>query len=307
MHFRPIIILVALALLTRSAAAAEVVIVKSSEAEPYTQAEEGLKSVLTEQHHATRTVLLAEINAKGVQAVIRAPAAVVAVGTPAAALLQKKLPPTIPLAYCMVPNPVGIGLTAGRAATGVTTDVSLPVQFQMISEGLPKARNIGMLYRSDNQEGPRLLKMMETSLPAGWRLEAVAVNDHPSVAAAIEALTHKKIDLIWTAADASVYDSAAVRALLLAALRNKIPVWGFSPAFVRAGAILGVGVDPRAQGAQAAAIALKLLLNPQASLETVHSPESCQLAVNLVVAEQLGIELPEGLVRRAQFVFKGEK
>ncbi len=307
MRFRIGFIFAALLLLTCRLRAADVVIVKSSDAEPYSQAEESLKSSLAEHHHVVRSVLLADVAAKGIESTVGKAGAVVAVGTPTAALLQKKLPAPIPLVYCMVPNPAGIGLAEGRASFGVTTDVSLPVQLQTISESLPNARNIGILYRSDNQEGPRLLKMMEKSLPAGWHLEAVAVNDHPSVAAAIDALTRKRIDVIWTAADTSVYDSAAVRALLLSALRNKIPVWGFSPAFVRAGAILGVGVDPRAQGTQAAGITLKLLLNPEVSMERVHSPQAYQLAVNLIVAEQLGVELPESVVRRAQFVFRGEK
>ena len=56
------IIAMAMALLRiHAAGAAEVVIVKSSEAEPYTQSEERLKTALAEQHHATRTVLLAQI------------------------------------------------------------------------------------------------------------------------------------------------------------------------------------------------------------------------------------------------------
>ena len=41
----------------------------------------------------------------------------------------------------------------------------------------------------------------------------------------------------------------------------KIPVWGFSTAFVRAGALIGVGVEPRSQGTQAADVLIKLLDN----------------------------------------------
>ena len=37
-------------------------------------------------------------------------------------------------------------------------------------------------------------------------------------------------------------------------LRTNVPVFGFSPAFVRAGALVGVGVDPAAQGQQAATL-----------------------------------------------------
>ena len=41
-------------------------------------------------------------------------------------------------------------------------------------------------------------------------------------------------------ADAAAYDAATVRSLLLASIRRKTPVFGYSPALVRAGALLGV-------------------------------------------------------------------
>jgi putative tryptophan/tyrosine transport system substrate-binding protein len=305
MRFRSGIIALIL-LLSGVASAADIVIVKSSDAEPYAQAEEPLRSQFAAHQHKVRTVVLADVNSKGI-ASLGTPGAVLAVGTPAATWLHGNLPPATPLVYCMVANPAGMGLAEGRASYGVTTDIPYSVQFQVIAEALPNARTVGTLYRSDNPESRRQLKALESALPAGWRIESVAVNDNPSVAAAIDALVRKRIDLVWTGPDSAVYDSAAVRSLLLAALRNQVPVWGFSPAFVRAGAMLGVGVDPRAQGAQAAEVALRILENPAARIEKAIAPSTYQLAVNPVVAEQLGIQVPERLIRRAQFVFRGDK
>ena len=116
-----------------------------------------------------------------------------------------------------------------------------------------------MLYRSDVPEAGHGIDAIRKSLPPEWRLEAVAVNEHPFVAAAIDALTQKSVDAIWTTADQRIYDTASVRALLLAGIRAKIPVWGYSFPFVRAGALLGVGVEPRGQGVQAAEIVVKAL------------------------------------------------
>jgi ABC-type uncharacterized transport system substrate-binding protein len=85
-------------------------------------------------------------------------------------------------------------------------------------------------------------------------------------------------------------------------------VFGFSPAFVRAGALLGVGVDPAAQGEQAAGIALQVIGKTWDEQQPpLQAPASFQLAVNQIVAGQIGVALPRGLVDRAAFVFKEEK
>lgn len=297
------IILAAVMTLGRVGAAADVVIVKSSEAEPYSQAESGLIARLTAQRQTCHAMLLKEVIDKGIDRALGAPAAVVAVGTPAAVWLHQRVTPRTLLIYCMVANPAANGLADKMPAFGVTTDVSHSMQVRLIAEALPNARVLGALYRSDNAESHHQIEAMAAALPPGWRLEAIAVNAYPGIATAIDALMQKRIDIIWTAADSSVYETAAVRALLLAALRSKVPVWGFSPAFVRAGALVGVGVDPTAQGTQAAALLLRSLAGKPPG-ERIEFPEAYPLAVNLIVSSQLGIDLPPAMVGRAKFVFK---
>ena len=294
-------------LLAFPALAGQVLIVPASDAEPYAQAEAALRERLVQQKQAVRTLLAKEVSAKGIEASVGGADIVVAIGTPAAQWLHKNLPEGVRLGYCMTSNPAEAGLLDGSPAFGVTTDVPVAEQIKLIGEALPRARTIGMLYRSDRPESTAALALLNAALPSGWSVEAVAVNDFASVAAAIESITQKRIDVVWTIGDQRLYDTAAVRALLLSALRNKIPVWGFSPAFVRAGALIGIGVEPRAQGAQAADLTLRLLNDPKAVTDRAEPPRQFQIAVNLIVAEQLGVKLPEPLTRRATFVYRPEK
>ncbi|HWE04489.1 MAG TPA: ABC transporter substrate binding protein [Tepidisphaeraceae bacterium] len=288
------------------AKAAHVLIVKASEAEPYTQAETALRNRLVELHHDVRSAVIKELEEKGVAAGVGNAQVVVAVGTPSARWLHKQLPANVRLVYCMVTNVENTGLLSGAESWGVTTDVTIAEQIRIISEALPRARVLGMLYRSDTPDARRGLEAIEQYLPPTWRLAAVAVNEHPSMAAAIDALIQKNVDVIWTTADQKVYDTASVRALLLAGLRGKIPVWGYSPPFVRAGALLGVGVEPRGQGAQAAEIVERLLAGQAGGADKAQPPREFQVAVNLIVAKQLGLEIPESLTRRAAYVFRPE-
>jgi putative ABC transport system substrate-binding protein len=298
--------IIVLALVVPRAASADIVIVRSSDAVPYKEAESAVHDKLAGRSEPIRSVLVKELADEGIAGKIKSSDSVVAIGTPAARWLHAKLSADIRLVYCMVNNPADAGLLQGSASFGVTTDVAIGDQIKLIAEALPHARVLGMLYRSDTAGGKETLKAVTAALPADWRLEAIAVNESPSIGAAIETLTGKNIDAIWTCADSSLYDAASVRTLLLAGIRNKIPVWGFSTAFVRAGALIGVGVEPRAQGIQGAQILIELLDHPSSLTDRVQSPHDFQIALNLIVAQQLSVELPDELCRRAAFVFRPE-
>jgi len=303
--------LAALALTASGARAAEVTIVLSSKAGPYVKAEEELRARLVGLGHTTRTIEIGEL-AKKPEPGRGSGAMFVAVGTPAATWLKANLPAQTPLVYCMTLDAEAPAPATGRKVAGVSTHVPLSVQFGLIAEALPRATTIGLLYRSDNENSARMLADATASLPKSWKLQAIAVDKHESVAKAIGVLLDSGVDVVWTAPDSSVYDVATVRSLLLAAIRSHTPVFGFSPAFVRAGALLGVGIDPAHQGRQAAGI-VDLLLKTAAATSsgatTQPRPEQLcpapefQLAVNLIVARELSITLPKSLVSRAVHVF----
>jgi ABC-type uncharacterized transport system substrate-binding protein len=286
-------------------------VVKSSDAEPYAQAEAALRGRLVERSWAVRSDTLKTISDKGIQPAIAHADCVVAIGTPAARWLHEQLPPGVRLVYCMVTHAEEAGLLGGRPSCGVTTEIALAEQVRIIAEALPQARTIGTLYRADATESRASVEALRRAIPGDWRIEAVAVNEFPSASAAIDALVRKHVDIVWTTADPRLYDTACVRTLLLAALRSKVPVWGFSPAFVHAGAMLGAGVEPRAQGAQAADLVLHLAADPKANSDPAQryvqqGAREFQIAVNLIVARQLGVQIPDALAHRAAYVYRPE-
>ncbi len=281
-------------------------IVRSSDAAPYQQAEATFIGRLESPQCKVRSVPVKQLADDGIGSAISTTDTVVAIGTPAATWLHNQLPEGILLVYCMVSNPEEAGLLKGSQCWGVAMEVAESEQFKLISEALPSAKTVGTLYRSDTAAGRQVLQNFRDALPQGWQVEAVAVNDYPNVAAAIDALMDKNVDVVWTSAAFKLYDVAAVRELLVASLRNKVPVWGFSPAFVRAGALLGVGVDPESQAAQTTDLILKLKQSRQ-SVEKSQPPKAYQIAINLVVADQLNIQIADDFLKKATFIFRAEK
>jgi putative ABC transport system substrate-binding protein len=308
---RVFVFAIALLLLAAACAnAADVVIVRTSDAEPYMQAEAALRQQLGQQMGdgcKIKSLLAREASDKGIDASIGKPDVVVAIGTASARWLHKQLPAETKLLYCMVSNPTEATLLQGHICLGVTTDVPIADQLKLVAEALPRARRIGLMYHSDTPEGKAALADLQKALPDGWQVEAVAVNDFPTVAAAIESLMQKPIDIAWTTADQKLYDTACVRDLLLNAVRAKIPVWGYSLGFVRAGALIGVGVEPAAQGRQAADLVIKTIADPSGFKTRAVAPDHFQIAVNKIVAEQIGIEIPDSVSHRAAFIYQSEK
>lgn len=286
----------------------EVVIVTAGKDKPYEQARDASRGRLQSAGFSCTTLRLDEVDEAQLKEIRkRGPAAFLAIGSDAASYLHQRLDGTVPLCFCMVGDPESAGLTKGTAAIGVTTEVALKTQFELVRQAMPKAGAVGLLYRSATAKGRTQLTEIKAALPAGWRLEAVAVEEHGSLSEAIDALLRKKVDLVWTRPDATLYNAPGVRALLLGALRQGVPVYGFSRPFVRAGALLGIGVEPETQGEQVAEVLQKLLREPDVARQTtVHSPRG-NVIVNQIVAERLSIKLPSAVVDQAAEVIGAEQ
>ena len=284
-----------------TASPVEVVTVISSDAVPYRAAQEALARRLEPLGHTVRSINLDSVATTGLS-MLGQPGCVVAIGSPAAVWLHGQKT-SIPLTYCLVSNPERAGLLVDPALPGVTTDVPLADQVALLREALPEARTIGLFYREGDADSRKQITLLRPLLPDGVLLETVAIDQHPSPAAAIDALLAKRLDLVWTSPDPTIWNEATVRSLLLTTLRRKIPVFGFSTTFVRAGALLGVGLDPAQQGTQAGNLVVDLLAGRTPAGQVV--APTYDICLNLVVAQKLSLTLPKPLLERAKQVFGG--
>lgn len=283
-------------------ASEEVYLLLSSDAKPYHMAAEALQSSLSDKKLRSRILLLEELAVVGPDYFQQqGPKLWVAIGSRAATQLNTLLPVSMPLVYCMVASPEKAGLNPEREyLAGVSATRPVGEQFAVIQTAIPDLDAIGMLYRSSSPESMQTLAEVKAKLPENWRLEAVDVDGRKSLAQAIQKLFGRNIDLVWTSADSSIYNRAAVKSLLLTSLRSGVPVFGFSGSFVKAGALLGMEADPVLQGQRAAVQVLRCL-----GLDTTKScvfASGVQLSVNLVVANRLGLTLPAELLRQADFI-----
>jgi len=98
-----------------------------------------------------------------------------------------------------------------------------------------------------------------------------------------------KADFVVALPDSTLYNSATIKPLILASLQNRLPLIGFSAAFVRSGATLGVYADFEDIGQQAAQAAQRIL-SGQAGSSIDEGPRKHIAAVNQRVLRLLGMD-----------------
>lgn len=257
-----------------------IAIVLSADATPYQQTADAIVRHLDgiATHQTTQlTSLTSEILTKA--------RGVIAIGTTAATTLRVSLQPQQFLVYALVADPVSAGLTDDPRIFGVSASVPLQQQFALIQQALPTCTRIGILHRNDLN----VIAAAQAAAPANWTIVPIAVDQVARIAEPINQVT-RDADIIWTYPDGGLFTDASVRMLLLTALRRRVPVFGFSSAFVRAGALMGVGVEPDAIGDQCGILVADLLAGKP--ITTPHQAPTFHTIVNPIVANKLILTLP---------------
>lgn len=94
-------------------------------------------------------------------------------------------------------------------------------------------------------------------------------------------------EILLAVADPHVFNSATISNILLATYRARIPVVAFSPAYVKAGALLSLHTTPQQIGLQAASMSRMALQG--AALPASQYPQDFVVSVNEYVARSLGM------------------
>lgn len=124
---------------------------------------------------------------------------------------------------------------------------------------------------------------------AGLTLVEARVDSADGLFAAIRQVLDGS-DVLLALPDAQVYNGASIRNILLAAMRRQVPVVAFSPAYVRAGALLALYQTPTQAGVQAAAMLQDALRDKGWPANPVESADF-ELGLNAHVADAMNLSL----------------
>lgn len=202
-----------------------------------------------------------------------------------------------PVYYCLVPRESIRETGKVSSLAGVLSEVADESQIELMREAAPEMRRIVVFYRGQGAGQTSRIAAAKRALPSDIELLAIDLDTYSSAMEGVRDALKQRVDFVWMIPDSSVYSSAMVKAVLLESLKRRIPVFGFSDRVVRAGCLIGTGVDPARQGRRVA----EMLLSGTRS----HVDADPIIAANQVVAERLDRKLPRSLLSKADVVFDG--
>jgi ABC-type uncharacterized transport system substrate-binding protein len=179
----------------------------------------------------------------------------------------------------------------GMGVTALYLDQPFGRQLDLLHLALPELRRVGVLW------GPESISQ-QALLSAALQARGLEVSEgvfsagQPLITALRAALLDA--DVLLAVADGSVYNPSSVSNILLTSYRAKTPVMAFSPAYVKAGALLSVHSTAAQLGAQAAAMASQFLQS--GNLPASQYPSDFSISSNAYVGHSLGLELDSNVL-----------
>ena len=226
------------------------------------------------------------------------PRVFVALGTEASAALATAAGAT-PVLSALIPRSSfervlqASGKKASPQFTALYLDQPLSRQLALIRLAMPAAQRIGVLLGPDSVARAPVLRIQAQA--NGLALVESVVDNQKSVFSRLKTLLDD-CDVLLALADPQVYNSNSLQNILLTAFRAKVPMVAFSPAYVRAGALLSLHVTPAQVGAQALAL-VQGVLHEQALPAGPVESRDFEVGVNEHVARSLGLILDASALR----------
>jgi hypothetical protein len=200
----------------------------------------------------------------------------------------------VPLLAVMLPRAAydaqALQVAVGRRPmSAAVLDQPLGRQMALIRRALPERRRVGVL--PGPQTLPLLKGLQKEAAARGLTLVAAPAigapaDLYPSLKAVLD-----EADVILALPEPTVYHGASLQNILLTTYRARVPLVAFSPAYVKAGAVLALYSTP-AQVARRAAEMTRTWLAGR-GLPPPQAPREFAVTMNAKVAASLGLQLDE--------------
>lgn len=217
--------------------------------------------------------------------------------------------PTAPVVASLIPRNVQERLlreASSRALppiTAVYLDQPLGRQLDLLRLALPEARRLGVLTSPDSASA--LAGLQSAAASRKMQLVNAQVEESAGLYPALRSVLDGA-DVLLALPDTRIYNSTSISNVLLSSYRSRIPVQAFSPAYVRAGALMAVYSSTEQIGTQTAEVARQYLISGVLSAPAY--PAEFLVDVNEHVARSLGLTLDaESLLERLQRLERQER
>jgi putative tryptophan/tyrosine transport system substrate-binding protein len=227
-----------------------------------------------------------------------------------ATLAAKKASATIPIVFGAAPDPVGSGFVSSLARPGGNiTGLSNIVQdldgkrLELLKESFPRFARVAFLWGSGGPRGNLVLTDMEAAAKAlGLKLQSLPVRSLDDFESAFARAKRDGAQALITTTGPLIYTQQ--HQVLDFAAKNRLPAMYPFSEFVEAGGLMSYAPNYTDLFRRAADFVDKILKGTKPADLPVEQPKKFEFLVNLKTAKQIGVEIPSGVLARADRVLK---
>lgn len=229
----------------------------------------------------------------------------IGIATPAALSLANTTS-SIPIVLGAITDPVSAGLVKdnqkpGANITGVSDKSPVDSQFDLALKLLPKAKNVGILYASSEENSKyQVEEVQKVAKDKGLSVKAYAVPSSNEIAQTVQVMTGE-VDFIYIPTDNTIAN--AMQTVVNEANKRKIPIIPSVDTMVEQGGLATVGINQFELGVQTGKMAAAILSGESDPATTpIYTFKTGDIIINEKQAKFLGIDIPEKILSKAKKV-----
>lgn len=213
---------------------------------------------------------------------------------------------SIPIVFSGVTDPVAAKLVkswepSGTNVTGISDHKPIAPQVKLIQTLVPNLSAVGYVYSAGEVNSAIVLDELKAEAEKqGLKVVPVAVQRSADIGTAARSL-NGKVQAIYISEDNAVV--SAYEALHKAALEAKIPVIAADRDTVARGAIAAYAVNQYDIGVATGKSAARVLRGEKAGSIPTQEVNQMELSINAKTAKELGVNVPEALLKEAKELF----
>jgi len=234
---------------------------------------------------------------------------VVGISTPSAQACMNSLE-GIPVVFTAVTDPVSAGLIVKMGmnpnsnVVGISDMTPVNTQLKLIKLLMKDAEKIGFLYNPGEANSVILREHAQKACDSlGFELIEITGTTAPEMISAINSVA-SAIDVIYIGTDNTA--ASSIESISSVAANNNIPIVVGDIIPARNGGTIGFGFDYRQIGRETGKLVYEIMngKKPEELESRLVDSESLTLYINLDIAEKVGMEVPESLLAKADFIVK---
>ena len=226
---------------------------------------------------------------------------VYAITTPTAQAAKNQVDKNIPVVFASVTDPKSAGLVGISNVTGTSGAAPVEENLKLMKELLPKAKNIGIIYNSSEQNSVSEVNNLKKLAPKyGFNVVDKSVTNGTELVSAAN-LVVKQADLLYAIQDNTV--ASYISAILDIFNKEKKPIFGTNNIYSNSGGFISQGTTDYDIGYRSGEIAAQILKGEKKPNEIpIENVKDLKIEVNKQNMELLGIKIPESISKNIKYV-----